>query len=71
MTALMILALVVLAIQVVIFFMTRARKRRLQQPSEIEKKFGIHSRADAWRILNTQDLSEAERVEVEDLYKKL
>ena len=71
MSALLILALVVLVIQVVIFFMSRARKRKLQQPSEIEKKFGILSRADAWKALHRQDLSEAERIEIEDLYKKL
>jgi len=71
MTSLLILALVVLVIQFVIFFVTRARKRRMAQPSEIEKKFGIHTRADAWRTLHNQDLSEAERVEIEDLYKKL
>ena len=71
MSALLILAVVVLGIQVVIFFMSRARKRKMEQPSEIEKKFGIYSRADAWRTLNSQDLSEAERIEVEELYKKL
>ena len=71
MSSLLILAIVVLALQVVIFFITRSRKKKLEEPSAIERKFNIHNRADAWRALHNQDLSEAERVELEDLYKKL
>jgi len=71
MSSLLILALVVLAVQVVLFFMIRKRKRKLQEPSEIERKYHIRSRADAWKILNNPDLPEAERNEIEDLYKSM
>lgn len=71
MYSLLILALLVLVIQIVIFFVTRARKRRLIEPSETERKFGIKNRADAWKALHNQDLSETDRIEIEDLYKKL
>ena len=71
MSSLLILALVALAIQIAMFFVIRTKKQKLKFPSEIAKKYRIQTRADAWKLMNDPDLSDEDRIEVEDLYKSL
>lgn len=71
MTYLLILAVIVLIIQVVMFFVIRSRKKEMQQVSEIERKYNIHTRSDAWNALNDPDIPESERMEIENLYNRL
>ena len=66
----MYLALFVLAIQVALFFVIRARKKKLKSESIIDR-FDISSRADAWRLLNQPDLPEQDRIKIKKLYKEM
>ena len=71
MESLLVLAVVVLVVQVALFFVIRSRKKKLDEASEIERKYKIQSRADAWKVLNDPDLPESERIEIENLYKRM
>jgi hypothetical protein len=71
MSYLLILVLVVLVIQILIFYSTRSGKQANSYPSGLEQKYHIKTRADAWRLLNNPELSEAEKIQIEDLYKKM
>lgn len=71
MSSLLILVIVVLVIQVALFFLIRARKQKPDQPSEMERKYHIRTRADAWKHLNNPDLPEAEKIKIEELYKSM
>lgn len=71
MTPLLILAIVVLGIQIIMFFMIRSRKKKLESPSEIEKKYKISTRADAWKALNNPDLPDEDRSKIENLYNSM
>ena len=71
MSTLLILAIVALAVQILMFFVIRSKKQKLQFPSKIAKKYGIQSRADAWKLMNDPDLSDEDRSEVEDLYNSM
>ena len=64
------LALFVLAIQVVLFFVIKARKKKMKSESIIDR-FDINSRADAWKILNQPDLAEQDRIKINKLYKEM
>ncbi len=70
-TTILILAIVVLGVQIGMFFAIRAKKKKLTAPSELEKKYNIQSRSDAWTLLNNPDLPEGERKKIESLYKKM
>lgn len=71
MSSLLILAVVVLGVQVIIFFLIRNRKQKVEFHSEIGKKYQIRTRADAWKLMNNPELPEAERIKIEDLYKNM
>ena len=71
MSSLLIIALVVLVIQVLMYFSIRSRKQEYTYPSELQRKYQIKTRADAWKLLNNPELPEAEKVQIEDLYKHM
>ena len=68
--ALLILAVAVLGIQVLLFFLIRSRKRKLKRESIVER-FNIRTRVDAWNLLSSQDLSADDRKKIEELYKQM
>jgi hypothetical protein len=71
MSSLLILALVALGVQIIMFFMIRSRKKGMEYPSEIERKYKIRTRADAWKLLNQPDLPDDERNQIEELYNRM
>ena len=71
MSSLLILAVIALVIQIVMFFVIRSKKQDLEYPTDIEKKYRIRTRADAWKLMNNPELSDKERTEIEDVYKRM
>lgn len=71
MSFLLIIVLIVLVIQILMFFSIRSRKQDLKETSEVQDRYHIKTRADAWRLLNSSDLPEADRIKVEDFYKNM
>ena len=71
MSSLLILAIVALVVQIVMFFVIRSKKQDLEFPTEIEKKYRIRNRSDAWKLSNNPQLSDKERMEIEDIYRKM
>ena len=65
--SLLIIAVAVLVIQVVMFFMIR-RFRKTNR--DIAEKYEIRNRNDAWKLLNDPDLPEEDRNKIQDLYSK-
>ena len=68
--ALLYLALFILVVQIVLFFVIRARKKKLKSESVIER-FNITSRADAWKLLSDPDLSVPDREKIKKLYDEM
>ena len=68
---LLIVVLIVLVIQVLMFFSIRSRKQDSKKTSELEDQYHIKTRADAWRLLNSSEIPEADRIKIEDLYKNM
>lgn len=73
MSSLLIIALIVLVIQILLFFSIRSGKQEqeLKKTSELEDQYHIKTRADAWRLLNSSEIPEADRIKIEDLYKNM
>ncbi len=67
---LLIVAVVVLVFQVVMFFVIRKQKRTIKQNS-IEDKYNIRTRSDAWKLINSPGLPEADRIKIEKLYNSM
>ncbi len=57
----------VLVFQVVLFFVIRARNKKMRQQSVLEK-YKIQSAADAFRIMNDPDIPQEDREKIEILY---
>ena len=70
-TTVLILAIVVLGVQIGMYFAIKAKKKKLTAPSELEKKYNIQTRSDAWKLLNNPDLPDGDRKKIEVLYKKM
>lgn len=64
---LLVFAVIVLIMQVALFFVIRARKKRMKEESVIEK-YNIKTRADAWQLLGDPDLDESDRQQIQALY---
>jgi hypothetical protein len=67
---LLIVAVVVLVFQLVMFFVIRKQKRTLKENS-IEDKYNIRNRSDAWKLINSPGLPEADRIKIEKLYNSM
>jgi hypothetical protein len=68
--ALLFLALFILLVQIVLFFVIRARKKKLKSESVIER-YDIHSRADAWKLLSDPNLPVPDREKIKKLYEEM
>lgn len=58
----------VLTLQVVLFFVIRAKRKKEKENSVIEK-YNIKTSGDAFKLMNDMDLPEADRLEIERLYQ--
>jgi len=67
MTFLIILVSLALLLQVGLFILIRARKKKLKEG--VMGRYNIKSSADAWRLINDLSLPEDDRDEIERLYK--
>ncbi|MEQ9425259.1 MAG: hypothetical protein RJQ09_12620 [Cyclobacteriaceae bacterium] len=63
------IALVVgaLVLQIVLFFMIRAKKKKLKDG--VIGRYDIRTPADAWKLMNDQSIPEEDRLEIERIYK--
>ena len=68
--ALLIIAIVILAFQIVMFFIIRVQKRNIKSNS-VSGKYNIQSRNDAWKLLNDPGISKEDKLKIEELYKSL
>ena len=68
--ALLIIAIVILAFQIVMFFIIRGQKRNIKSNS-VSGKYNIQSRNDAWKLLNDPGISKEDKLKIEELYKSL
>ena len=64
----LILAVGVLILQVVLFFMIRKKKREDKKNSILEK-YQVKSAADAFRLIQDTSIPEEDRQKIEALYK--
>ncbi len=67
MTFLIILVSLALLLQVGLFILIRARKKKLKEG--VMGRYNIKSSADAWRLINDLSIPEDDRDEIERLYK--
>ena len=68
--ALLIIAIVILAFQIVMFFIIRVQKRNIKSNS-VSGKYNIKSRNDAWKLLNDPGVSKEDKLKIEEIYKSL
>lgn len=68
MTLLITFIVLALGLQVAMFFMIRARKKR-EKESNVLLKYNINSPADAFKKMNDMSIPEADRLEIERLYQ--
>jgi len=69
MKALFFVLFLVLAGQVVLFFVIRARKRK-NRSEDVLFKYNIESRSDLWKRLNDPSIPEEDRKKLDKLYQK-
>ncbi|MBL3657850.1 hypothetical protein [Fulvivirga sediminis] len=67
MTALFSIVLMILAFQVIMFFVIRDRRKK-EKASSIVEKYRIQSRSDAFRLLQDPDIPEIDRIKIEKVY---
>ena len=65
--SLLIIAVAVLALQIVMFILIRRYKKSNR---DVAEKYKIKTRNDAWKLLNQADLLEEDRTKIQDLYSK-
>ena len=61
------LVVIVLFIQIGLFFLIRAKKKKDKENSVIEK-YNIKSAGQAWTLINDPETPEADRIEIEKIY---
>ena len=69
MTQIIVLVVLVFGLQIGLFIWGRKIRKRDKENSVLER-YGIKSRADAWRTLSKPDLPENDRKELERLYNQ-
>ena len=67
--ALLIIAVVVLVVQVGLFFVIRSYKKS-GRPGGIVGKYNIQTRNDAWRLLNDPGVPSEDREKIQEIYSK-
>ena len=61
------IVILALLLQIGLFFLIRSKKKELK--SGVIERYNIKSPADAWRLINDLTIPEADRQEIERLYK--
>jgi hypothetical protein len=67
MNGIIVLVSIVLILQVVMFFVIRA-KRKKEKANSVIDRYNIKTAGDAFRIMNDPTLPEEDRMEIEKLY---
>jgi hypothetical protein len=67
MNGIIVLVSIVLILQVVMFFVIRA-KRKKEKANSVIDRYKIKSAGDAFRIMNDPSIREEDRLEIEKLY---
>ncbi len=62
------LVVIVLIIQIGLFFLIRAKKKKDKENSVIEK-YNIKSAGQAWNLINDPETPEDDRIEIEKIYQ--
>lgn len=65
---LLLFVFLVLVLQVVMFFIIRAKRKKDKRKNVIEK-YNIRTAADAFRLLQDPNIPENDREKIEELYK--
>jgi len=68
MTLLIAVIIIVLALQVLIFIVTR-RKIKKEREHNVIMKYNIKTSGDAWRLINNQQIPQEDRDKIEGIYK--
>jgi len=66
MNTVLIFALAVFALQLVLFFFVKSKRKDL--PHRVMRKYGIESPRDAWNLINDPDIPESDRIKIEKFY---
>jgi len=66
MTFLIILVSLALLLQIGMFFLIRAKKKKMKEG--VISRYNIKSSGDAWKLLNDPSIPEEDRMEIEKLY---
>ncbi len=69
MTVLIVVVIVLIAIQVGIFFYSRKLRKKLKEDNVLVK-YDIKSRADAWKVLMSDETPNADKEEIERLMRE-
>ena len=59
---------VVLLFQIALFFVIRARKKKMKKEDVIEK-YGIKSPGEAFELMNNPEIPEEDRIKIEKIYR--
>ncbi len=62
------LVVIVLFIQIGLFFLIRAKKKKDKENSVIEK-YNIKTAGQAWNLINDPETPEDDRIEIEKIYQ--
>jgi len=62
------LVVIVLFIQIGLFFMIRSKKKKDKENSVIEK-YNIKTAGQAWNLINDPETPEDDRIEIEKIYQ--
>ena len=68
MTTFLIFAVLVLLMQVVMFFVIR-KKRKAEKENSVIERYNIKNASDAFRVLQDNSIPEEDRTKIELLYK--
>ncbi len=68
MNLIIIFVVVVLIIQIALFFVIRARNKKLKKENVIEK-YNIKSPGEAFELMNNPEIPEEDRIKIEKLYQ--
>ena len=61
---------IVLLIQIAIFFITRKKKKQIGSKDSILEKYNIKTRGDAFKIINSHRVPEPDRLMIEKFYQE-
>ena len=68
MNTILILVVIAFLVQIAIFFFVKKKKRIVKATNSVFVKYNIKSKGDLFKIINSSNLPENDRIELEKLY---